>query len=162
MTGAPWRRSPTPARRRRRTAPGRLRIAAEAAEYLRIRRADLGHLIRAGLLTPAGWAHGPFDRRDTRSVPLYRTADLDITEYTLTACGIDWDTVRATPKGRRSLLASLPDAPGHTPAARRRARRTWQDRPDAYRWQPAQEAEDDGTDGGEVTSSMTHARDTWT
>jgi hypothetical protein len=48
---------------------GRLQTAGEAAEYLRIRRADLGHLIRAGLLTPAGWAPGPFDGRDTRSVP---------------------------------------------------------------------------------------------
>ena len=102
---------------------GRLRIAGEAAEYLRIRRADLDHLIRAGLLTPAGWAHGPFDRRDTRSVPLYRTGDLEDIEDIVTECGIDWDAVRATPKGRRSLLASLPAATGHTPAARRRAHR---------------------------------------
>jgi hypothetical protein len=138
---------------------GRLRTAGEAAEYLRIRRADLGHLIRAGLLTPAGWAHGPFDRRDTRSVPLYRTADLD----TIAARpGIDWDAVRATPRSRRSPLADLPDAPGQPPAARRRARKTWQEGPDAYRWQPAQEPEHDDTDGTEVTSSMTGTRDTWT
>jgi hypothetical protein len=140
---------------------GRLRIASEAAEYFRIRRADLDHLIRAGLLTPAGWAHGPFDRRHTRSVPLYRTADLDALEDIVTACGIDWDAVRATPKGRRSLLASLPDAPGQRSADRRRARKTWQDGPDAYRWRPAQEAEDDDTDGTEVASSMSR-RDTWT
>jgi hypothetical protein len=118
---------------------GRLRTAGEAAEYLRIRRADLEHLIRAGLLTPAGWAHGPSDRRDTRSVPLYRTGDLDHLEDIVTASGIDWNAVRATPKRRRSLLASLPDATGHTPAARRRARKAWQDAPDAYRWQPAHE-----------------------
>src|SRR6516225_3570554 len=43
------------------TRAGRLRIAGDAAEYLQIRRADLEHLIRAGLLTPAGWARGPFD-----------------------------------------------------------------------------------------------------
>jgi hypothetical protein len=102
---------------------GRLRIAGEAAEYLRIRRADLDHLIRAGLLTPAGWGHGPFDRRNTRSVPLYRTGDLDDLQDIVTASGVDWAAVRATPKGRRSLLASLPDATGHTPAARRRAHR---------------------------------------
>jgi hypothetical protein len=118
---------------------GRLRIVGEAAEYLRIRRADLDHLIQAGLLTPAGWARGPFDRRDTRSVPLYRTGDLEDLEDIVTTSGIDWDAVRATPKGRRSLLASLPAATGHTPAARRRARGTWQDGPDAYRWQPAHE-----------------------
>jgi hypothetical protein len=139
------------------TRAGQLRTGGQAAAHLRIRRADLDHLIRAGLLTPAGWGHGPFDRRDTRSVPLYRTADLD----TISAHhGIDWDAVRATPKGHRSLLASLPDAPGQTPAPRRRPRKTWQDGPDAYRWQPAQEAEDDA-DRTEVPGSMTH-RDTWT
>jgi hypothetical protein len=144
------------------TRAGRLRTADQSAAYLRIRRADLGHLIRAGLLTPAGWGHGPFDRRNTRSVPLYRTADLGDLEDIVTACGIVWDVVRATPKGCRSLLASLPDAPGQTPAARRRARKTWQDGPDAYHWQPAQQAEDDDTDGTEVTGSMTRTRDTWT
>jgi hypothetical protein len=88
---------------------GRLRIAGEAAEYLRIRRADLDHLIRAGLLTPAGWAHGPFDRRGTRSVPLYRTADLDDLEDIVTASGIGWDAVRATPKRRGRLEQNLID-----------------------------------------------------
>jgi hypothetical protein len=140
---------------------GRLRTADQAAAHLRIRRADLDHLICAGLLTPAGWGRGPFDRRGTRSVPLYRTADLDDLEDIVTARGIDWDTVRATPKGRRSPLASLPSSAGQTPAARRRARKTWQDGPDAYRWQPAQKPDDD-TDGTEVTSSMTRTPDTWT
>ena len=139
------------------TRTGQLRTADEASAYLRIRRADLGHLTRAGLLTPAGWGRGPFDRRDTRSVPLYRTRDLDNIG---TRPGIDWDAVRATPKGRRSLLASLPDAPGQTPA-RRRTRKTWQDGPDAYRWQPAA-AENDGTGGKEAIGSMTRTRDTWT
>lgn len=87
---------------------GRLRIAGEAARYLRIRRADLGHLIRAGLLAPGGWARGPFDRRSTRSVPLYRTGDLD---DLAARPSIDWGAVRTTPKGRRSLLAGLPGAP---------------------------------------------------
>jgi hypothetical protein len=87
---------------------GRLRIAGEAARYLRIRRADLGHLIRAGLLAPAGWARGPFDRRSIRSVPLYRTGDLD---DLAARPSIDWGAVRTTPKGRRSLLAGLPGAP---------------------------------------------------
>ena len=44
------------------TRAGQLRTAGQAAACLRIRRADLDHLIRAGLLTPAGWGHGPFDR----------------------------------------------------------------------------------------------------
>lgn len=136
------------------TRAGQLRTAGQAAAYLRIRRADLDHLTRAGLLAPARWGHGPFDRRATRSVPLYRTADLD----GLTALpGIDWDEVRATPKGHRSLLARLPDAPGR-PARRRR---TWQDGPDAYRCQPPED--DPGTpsaEGGD--QDMNAPRDTWT
>jgi hypothetical protein len=143
------------------TRAGRLRPADEAAGYLRIRRADLGHLIRAGLLTPAGWGHGPFDRRDTRSVPLYRTADLDDLEDIVTASGIDWDAVRATPKGRRSPLARLPDASQPASPARRRARKTWQDGPDACRWQPA-EAEDDAASTRGGGQDMTHAPGTWT
>jgi hypothetical protein len=59
------------------TWAGHLRTADQSAAYLRIRRCDLGHLTRAGLLTPTGWGHGPFDRRDRFSVPLYRTGDLD-------------------------------------------------------------------------------------
>jgi hypothetical protein len=59
------------------TRAGQLHTADESAAYLRIRRSDLDHLIRAGLLAPADWGHGPFDRRDTFSVPLYRTGDLD-------------------------------------------------------------------------------------
>jgi hypothetical protein len=138
------------------TRVGQLRTADQAARYLRIRRADLDNLARAGLLAPARWGHGPFDRRSTCSVPLYRTADLD----GLTALpGVDWDAVRATPKGHRSPLARLPDAPDR-PAARRR-RRTWQDGPDGYRCQPP---EDDpgppGTEGG--GQDMTALRDTWT
>ena len=52
---------------------GRLRIAGEAAEYLRIRRAGHDHLIRAGLLTPAGWARrlaaAPAERGRTHPTP---------------------------------------------------------------------------------------------
>lgn len=121
---------------------GQLRTADQAAAYLRIRRADLDHLTRAGLLSPARWAHGPYDRRRTFSVPLYRTADLD----GLTSVpGIDWEAVRATPKGHRSPLARLPDAPGR-PARRRR--RTWQDGPDAYRSQPPEDHPGHGEHGG--------------
>jgi hypothetical protein len=144
------------------TRAGRPRTPDQAAAHLRIRRADLDHLIRAGLLTPASWGRGPFDRHGTRSVPLYRTADLDDLQDIVTACGIDWDTVRATPKGRRSLLARLPGASQPTRAGARRTRKTWQDKPGAYRWQPPQEPDDDDTDGTEVTSSMTRTPDTWT
>jgi hypothetical protein len=137
------------------TRAGQLRTAGQAAAYLRIRRTDLDHLTRAGLLPPTRWAHGPYDRRRTFSVPLYRTADLD----DLAADpGIDWEAVRATPEGHRSPLARLPSAPGR-PARRRR--RTWQDGPDAYRYRtPGNQPGPASTEGG--YQEMTATRDTWT
>jgi hypothetical protein len=123
---------------------GQLRTADQAARYLSIRRADLDHLTRAGLLVPAGWGHGPYDRRSTYSVALYRTADLD---GLAAVPGVDWDAVRATPKGHRSPLARLPGAPRQR-ARRRRARRTWQDGPDAYRCQPPEDDPGNGEDEG--------------
>jgi hypothetical protein len=88
---------------------GQLRTADDAARHLGIRRADFGHLTRAGLLAPADWGRGPWDRRDQCSVPLYRTGDLD---DLAARPGIDWAAVRATGRGRRSPLAALPSRPG--------------------------------------------------
>ena len=89
------------------TRAGQLRTAAQAAAYLRIRRSDLNHLTRSGMLTPAKWGRGPWDRRDTFSVSLYRTGDLD---QLAARPGIDWAAIRATPPGRRSPLARLAEA----------------------------------------------------
>jgi hypothetical protein len=89
------------------TWAGYLRTADQSAAYLRIRRSDLDHLVRAGLLAPASWGHGPFDRRGTFSVPLYRTGDLD---DLAARPDINWAAVRAIRAGRRSLLAALPAA----------------------------------------------------
>jgi hypothetical protein len=86
------------------TRAGQLRTAGESAVYLRIRRSDLDHLIRCRLLRPARHRRGPWDRRGTCSVPLYRTGDLD---RLLARPGIDWAAVRSTPPGRRSPLADL-------------------------------------------------------
>jgi hypothetical protein len=86
---------------------GQLRTATQAAAYLRIRRSDLNHLIRARVLRPAKWGRGPWDRRGTVSVPLYRTADLD---GLLARADIDWQSVRSVPAGRRSPLADLAEA----------------------------------------------------
>jgi hypothetical protein len=84
---------------------GELRTANESAAYLRIRRADLDHLTRAGLLAPSRYGRGPWDRKSEASVPLYRTGDLD---DLAARAGIDWDAVRQARKGQRSPLASLP------------------------------------------------------
>jgi len=89
------------------TRAGELRTADQSAAYLRIRRSDLRHLTRCGLLAPAKWGRGPWDRRDTCSVPLYRTGDLD---QLAARPGIDWAAVRAAPPGRRSPLKRLADA----------------------------------------------------
>lgn len=86
---------------------GQLRTADESALYLLIRRSDFDHLVRAGLLEPSDWAHGPYDRRNTFSVPLYRTGALDELSR---RDDIDWETVRSTRKGCRSPLAKLPAA----------------------------------------------------
>ena len=89
------------------TRAGQLRTADQSAAYLRIRRSDLNHLTRSKILTPAKWGRGPWDRRDTCSVPLYRTGDLD---RLAARPNIDWAAVRATPPGRRSPLKRLADA----------------------------------------------------
>jgi hypothetical protein len=74
------------------TRTDQLRTAGQAAAYLRIRRSDLNHLTRSGVLTSVKYGHGPWDRRNEASVPLYRTGDLD----QLTARpDIDWAAVRA-------------------------------------------------------------------
>jgi hypothetical protein len=91
------------------TWAGHLRTTDESAAYLRVRRADLAHLVRAGMLRPADYGYGPYDRRRRPTVPLYRTGDLDALAA---APGIDWAAVRATPAGRRSPLASLKTAGG--------------------------------------------------
>jgi hypothetical protein len=69
------------------TWAGHLRTAGQSAAYLRIRRTDVDHLTRAGLLTPTGWGHGPWDRRDRFSVPLYRTGTWTIWRPARTSTG---------------------------------------------------------------------------
>jgi len=87
---------------------GEMHTAGKAARYLRIRRADFDHLVRAGLIEPKGWGMGPFQRRrDVPEVPLYRAGDL----AALAADSkIDWEAVRATPASRPSPLAFLASA----------------------------------------------------
>jgi hypothetical protein len=83
------------------SAAGRLRIRDAAAEVLRVRQSDIDHLVQAGLLTHSEIVEGQHHTQ----VRLYRQADLDRLARSLR---IDWDAVRATPKGHRSPLAALP------------------------------------------------------
>ncbi|HEX5205926.1 MAG TPA: hypothetical protein VFW27_38855, partial [Actinoplanes sp.] len=82
----------------------------QAAERLRIRRADWDHVVRAGWAHPAQWVSVRFgtSKAGAVDVPLYRTADVDAVPGAHPE--VDWDAVRATPKGRRSLLARVPAA----------------------------------------------------
>lgn len=87
---------------------GKLLTGDEAAEHMRIRRADLDHLVRAGRLKPTSWGLSQWQPRHAQpKVALYRAGDLNAL---LADDTIDWDTVRDTPKGRRSPLADLPAA----------------------------------------------------
>jgi hypothetical protein len=87
---------------------GRQHDRTAAAAYLNIRPADLEHLISSQWLTPITWVHSGWQRRrDVPAVPLFRTGDLDVL---LAHPAIDWDEVRATPRGRPSSLAKLPRA----------------------------------------------------
>lgn len=79
---------------------GRTVMSDDAAEYLRVRRPDFDHLVRAGRLVPVRRVEGAWKSE----VSLYRVGDLDAV---LADESIDWDAVRATPKGHRSPLAKL-------------------------------------------------------
>ncbi len=94
---------------------GYKRTRASAVAYLRVRDADFAHLLRAGRLVPVKWVQSPHQSKRSRgSVPLFRTGDLDAV---LADRRIDWVAVRATPRGRRSVLERLPAAAGRRRAA---------------------------------------------
>lgn len=86
---------------------GQLYSKSAAAAYLRVRQADLEHLLRAGLLTEShrvrSWNQ---PKRAYPAVALYRRGDLDAL---LARTDIDWKQVQSTPKGYPSPLAKLPD-----------------------------------------------------
>ncbi|MFI0901824.1 hypothetical protein [Streptomyces sp. NPDC020983] len=86
-------------------ASGRLHTKDSAAGYLRVRPADVEHLVRAGWLTEVHRVHSSYQpRKAAPAVALFRQGDLDVL---LAHPAIDWDDVRATPKGRPSALAKL-------------------------------------------------------
>lgn len=88
---------------------GNLHTAEQAATYLSVRRSDLDHLTRSGWLEAVTRVHSGWQRRrEAPAVPLYRTGDLDVL---LAHPAIDWDDVRATPRGRPSPLAHLTARP---------------------------------------------------
>ncbi|WP_230424322.1 hypothetical protein [Streptomyces radicis] len=80
---------------------GRLMVREEVAAVLRIRLSDADHLVRSGRLRPTAYTRGQF----RAAIPLYRAGDVSALER---AEDIDWMTVRATPKGRRSRSPHCP------------------------------------------------------
>ncbi|MEU9797190.1 hypothetical protein AB0E27_42790 [Streptomyces sparsogenes] len=88
---------------------GRLLTRTEAAKHLGIRDCDFDHLTKAAWLQPTTRVHSGWQRRrDIPCVALYRLGDL---ELLLAHPAIDWDEIRATPKGRPSPLARLAPPP---------------------------------------------------
>ncbi|UQI49837.1 hypothetical protein M1P56_35700 (plasmid) [Streptomyces sp. HU2014] len=86
---------------------GHLHTRDEAARILRLRAADFDHLLRAGLLTHSETTVSSWHKHTV--VRLYRQADLD---RVLRSPRVDFEAVRATPKGRPSPLAALPTRTG--------------------------------------------------
>ncbi|WP_371681602.1 hypothetical protein [Streptomyces sp. NBC_01276] len=84
----------------------------QAAARLGVRRTDLDHMARLGWLLPTGTVRVKFGaaRGGTVRVPLYRAGDID--RLPDDHPEVDWPTLRAVPKGRRSPLASLPTPAG--------------------------------------------------
>ncbi|MEV6147042.1 hypothetical protein [Streptomyces sp. NPDC051992] len=91
----------------RASAAGRTYTRDDAAAALGLRTADFDHLLRAGLLTHSETTVSTWYKGVT--VRLYRQADLD---RVLRTPRIDFDAVRATPKGHQSPLAKLPTRAG--------------------------------------------------
>lgn len=88
---------------------GRLHQRSGAAVVLGIRDSDFDHLVRARWVEPVTYVRSYYQsRRSAPTVPLYREGDLRVL---LEHPGIDWDRVRATPKGRPSPLALLTAKP---------------------------------------------------
>lgn len=79
----------------------------QAAGRLGLRRADWDHVVRAGWAVPAQWIEVRFgtSKAGAVAVPLYRTVDVDAVPVEHPE--VDWDSVRSTPRGRRSPLAKL-------------------------------------------------------
>lgn len=79
-----------------------------AAKYMKIRRLDFEHLFRAGRIKAVGEYRGQWKSW----VMLWRRGDLDAL---LADPAYDWPAIRATPKGRPSVLAKLPSATPRSP-----------------------------------------------
>lgn len=79
---------------------GRQLNSDAAAAYMKIRRPDFDHLVRAGRIKRVAWYRGQW----SSVVNVYRVGDLDALLADET---YDWPAVRATPPGRPSPLAKL-------------------------------------------------------
>ncbi len=91
---------------------GELLITDRVVDRLGVRHADVKQLVEHGWLRPVEWGRGLLTaKKYAADVPLYRAGD--ITDL-LRNEEIDWDAVRAVPKGGRSLLSKLPHRPAAT------------------------------------------------
>ncbi|MFE4660926.1 hypothetical protein ACFRFJ_30070 [Streptomyces hydrogenans] len=78
----------------------------QAAVRLGVRRTDLDHVVRLGWLTPTTTVDVDYKHYGgVTTIPLYSAEDVAL--LPVTRPSVDWHALRATPAGRRSLLAAL-------------------------------------------------------
>ncbi|MFI6819222.1 hypothetical protein ACIBG7_43025 [Nonomuraea sp. NPDC050328] len=95
-----------PAQLEQAATEGQLLMAAQAAEWLRVRETDFAHLVRVGRIAPARYSRcGHLPKSVAPDVPLYRVGDL--TALAADA-SLDWAAARAAGRGARSPFAALP------------------------------------------------------
>lgn len=82
----------------------------QAAARLGVRRTDFDHVVRLGLITPAGSAEVDYGRAagGVTTVPLYNARDVALLRVVVSS--VDWRAVALTGPGRRSPLAALTPA----------------------------------------------------
>jgi plasmid maintenance system antidote protein VapI len=91
---------------------GRTLMASQVAERLGVRRVDVDHLARAGLLRPVNVKlAGHTSKSRDPGMALYRAGDIDELAAWETVGGVPWETVRGLKPGQRSPWAKLPNAP---------------------------------------------------
>lgn len=91
---------------------GRTLMASQVAGRLGVRKVDVDHLIRAGMLRPINSKlTGYTSKSRDPGMLLFRGGDVDGMALADTVAGVAWEAVRGLKPGQRSPWAALPDVP---------------------------------------------------
>lgn len=94
---------------------GRTLMTSQVAERLGVRKVDVDHLVRAGLLRPVNVKLAGYTSKSRDpGMLLFRTGDVDGMALADSVAGVSWEALRALKPGQRSPWAKLPDAPRRT------------------------------------------------